>query len=42
MVTKAPEAVSMFRGVIQAQWDRSQKGEAGAKIIENILGRISS
>lgn len=42
MVTKAPEAVSMFRGVIQAQWERSQKGEAGAKIIENILGRISS
>jgi transcriptional regulator with XRE-family HTH domain len=39
MVTSAPEAVNMFKDVILSQWQRANKGESGAKIIETILAR---
>jgi transcriptional regulator with XRE-family HTH domain len=39
MVTAAPEAVRMFRDIIADQWERSLKGEAGAKRLEAVLTR---
>lgn len=39
MVTSAPEAVRMFKDIIIDQWERAYKGEAGAKLLETMLGR---
>jgi transcriptional regulator with XRE-family HTH domain len=39
MVTSAPEAVRMFKDIINDQWDRAYKGETGAKLLEAILAR---
>lgn len=39
MVTSAPEAVRMFRDIITNQWDRAQKGENGARLLESVLSR---
>ncbi|MBN9051127.1 MAG: helix-turn-helix transcriptional regulator [Rhizobiales bacterium] len=39
MVTSAPEAVRMFKDSIVEQWDRAQKGEAGARSLEALLAR---
>jgi len=39
MVTSAPEAVRMFKDSIIEQWDRAQKGEAGARMLETLLAR---
>ncbi|KQY99596.1 DNA-binding protein [Pseudolabrys sp. Root1462] len=39
MVTSAPEAVRMFKDIINDQWDRAHKGDRGAKILEAVLAR---
>lgn len=39
MVTAAPEAVRMFRDIIDAQWERASKGENGARMLEELLAR---
>lgn len=39
MVTSAPEAVRLFKEVIENQWDRAQKGESGARMIESVLAQ---
>src|SRR6185312_4349402 len=41
MATSAPEAVNMFKNMIEAQWERSHKGESGARIIEDLLARTA-
>ena len=37
MVTATPEAVRMFREIIDEQWERASKGENGAKMLEELL-----
>jgi transcriptional regulator with XRE-family HTH domain len=37
IVTSAPEAVKMFRQIIVDEWERANKGESGARVLESIL-----
>ncbi len=39
MVTSAPEAVRLFKETIENQWERAQKGESGARMIESLIAR---
>jgi hypothetical protein len=39
IVTSAPEAVNMFRQIIVDEWERANKGELGARVLESILVR---
>jgi transcriptional regulator with XRE-family HTH domain len=39
IVTSAPEAVNMFRQIIVDEWERANKGESGARVLESILVR---
>jgi transcriptional regulator with XRE-family HTH domain len=38
-VTSAPEAVNLFKNIINDQWERAHKGESGAKQLEAVLRR---
>ncbi|MBI5110537.1 MAG: helix-turn-helix transcriptional regulator [Rhodovulum sp.] len=40
MVTATPEAVRLFKSTITEQWSRAHKGEAGARMLETLLGRM--
>jgi transcriptional regulator with XRE-family HTH domain len=40
LVTSAPEAVRLFKATVNGQWAVAHKGEAGARILAAVLGRV--